>query len=253
MSPEAIDLRQQYPILEHCLVPSGQLRKVTPHIIELESARVELRSQHQSGLVLIVTGPPGGGKDSLVEYLMRQQEIPFFRPKTATTRAQRADEVENDPYLRVNRQEFEDAMNTGHFIETNTHFSDGETHYYGTPKQQISELLDNNESVILRVDPNGAKAMHTMWKNGSFFTKSQLVHCHIVPPTREQIVARLFRRAQQDSEKSTKQIKQGIADRIHQILIDLNMMNHAHYVLINEENQLGNLCSELVLLLRDYR
>lgn len=247
MSPETLDSFAHHPILDG-RVEREKITVYSPHILKLPNADSELKNENDySNVVVVITGPPGGGKDTLVEYLMNSEELNFAKPKTATTRSEiRPDEMVDDPYIRMSFDEFHEAKDNGHFIEFNPHKSGGRINWYGTPKESISKLILSNQNVVLRIDPNGAKTFHDMWlAREEPFMDAILLHAYIVPPQIEHIYERLLLRERARSDKKGDLLRAEFEHRKPQILTDLTRMNDAHLILINPDDELPALGNEL--------
>lgn len=248
MSAEQIALFDEFPILGSCCNIEGDIFRVpnTKYLIQLRNPLHEIGFK-PNNLVLVVTGPPGGGKDSLVDRLSKHDGIPFSRIITATTRKPRDHELEDDPYIRMSTDAFLKGIDDGIFLEYIEHVSDGEPHYYGTLKSEVLKALEGNQIPIFRIDPRGATKMQQIWIAQDFSPDTVLVHCHIAPPSHNEIIRRLYQRAVQDG-KSTEVIRKEIMTRIPQIIADLSLMKYAHYVLINQNGQQNVVAEELVTL-----
>lgn len=100
-------------------------------------------------MVVVVLGPGGVGKGTLVARLVEQDDR-LWLSRSWTTRPQRAGESA-DAYVFVDRDTFEAHEAAGGFLETNRFAANG--HLYGTPMPELSERRD----VLLEIDVNGAR------------------------------------------------------------------------------------------------
>lgn len=105
-------------------------------------------------LLLVISGPSGAGKDSILEGLHRRG-VDFHRVITAVTREPRPNEVHGTHHYFLTSDEFDRWEAAGKFLETATVYG----HRYGTPLQEVNGAMDRGQDVVLRVDVQGAKTV----------------------------------------------------------------------------------------------
>jgi guanylate kinase len=105
-------------------------------------------------VLLVVSGPSGVGKDSLVEEL-RREEPTLAYSTSATTRPPRPGEVDGIHYFFITRPSFERMMAEDAFIETREYANN----LYGTPKRFVLDALAAGRDVIMKPEVNGALAI----------------------------------------------------------------------------------------------
>lgn len=103
------------------------------------------------GTLLIISGPSGVGKDTIVR-MFKQKHPDWQEPPSVTTRQPRTGEVEGVNYYFVDRPTFEKKINRGEFLEWVETTGD----LYGTPKEPVEKMLDTGKNVIVRKDVRGA-------------------------------------------------------------------------------------------------
>ena len=108
-------------------------------------------------LLVVISGPSGVGKDTVLDH-MKQRGLPFHFVVTATTRPIRPGEVEAEDYFFVEEQEFLDMIDRGELIEHALVYND----HKGVPGQQIREAMDSGQDVVMRVDVQGAKTIRAL-------------------------------------------------------------------------------------------
>jgi len=105
-------------------------------------------------VLLVVSGPSGSGKDSLVDAL-RAAEPKLAYSVSATTRPPRPGEVDGQHYRFLDRAQFERLRDAGEFIETREYAGN----LYGTPRKPIEEALAAGRDVVMKPEVNGAMAI----------------------------------------------------------------------------------------------
>lgn len=103
-------------------------------------------------MFVILTGSSGVGKNTVIKELLNQTDNLVMMP-TFTTRQKRDGEVEGSPYFFVSKQEFQNKIKNGEFLEhENIH-----NNFYGTSQQVFEDYLKSGKIVIKDVDVNGAQ------------------------------------------------------------------------------------------------
>jgi len=109
--------------------------------------------RERNPLLLVLSGPSGSGKDSLIECLGRRG-LDIFRVVTVTTRPPRPGEIPGRDYVFVSAEEFERLRAGGQLLE----YAQVYGHWYGTPKEPVRQALARGQDVLLRADVQGARA-----------------------------------------------------------------------------------------------
>lgn len=105
-----------------------------------------------TGRLIVISGPSGAGKGTLVRRVLPR--VPRVRLSiSATTRAPRPGEEEGREYFFLPKEEFDERIAQGRFIE----WAQVHGNRYGTPKEWVEERLADGESVILEIDVQGAR------------------------------------------------------------------------------------------------
>ncbi|HEY7993252.1 MAG TPA: guanylate kinase [Candidatus Eremiobacteraceae bacterium] len=109
-------------------------------------------------VLLVVSGPSGSGKDSLVDAL-RAAEPKLAYSVSATTRPSRPGEVEGQHYWFLERTEFERRRASGEFLETRDYAG----HLYGTPRKPIEDALAAGRDLVMKPEVNGAMSIKIIY------------------------------------------------------------------------------------------
>lgn len=137
--------------------------------------------------IIILTGPSGSGKGSVIDCLPDN----YIKAVSATTRAPRSGEKEGVDYYFISTDDFRALLAKDGMAEYN--YYDGQ--YYGTPRSEIADNLARGRRVVLDVDVNGA---HNLKKA---YPEARMIF--IIPPSAAEQEARL-RARQTNSEESIR-------------------------------------------------
>lgn len=140
----------------------------------------------QKGLIFVVSAPAGTGKTTLTHMLV--DEFPcIIESISYTTRKIRGDEVQGVHYNFVSREEFENRIANGDFLEYVELYGE----YYGTSKSWVENKRNEGKHVVLVIDTQGALKIK---KN----TDASFIF--IMPPSLEILRERLVKRKTETSE-----------------------------------------------------
>ena len=107
-----------------------------------------------SGLVVVLSGPSGVGKDSVLAAALERDDR-LARVVTAKTRSPRPGERHGVHHLFLSPEEFDDLLARGGLLEHAEVYG----HYSGVPRDQVEQLLGEGKTVVLRTDVQGARTL----------------------------------------------------------------------------------------------
>ena len=181
------------------------------------------------GKLFIVTGPSGAGKDSVIN-AVKERGLAFGQVVTTSTRQMRQHEAEGNPYYFVSREQFENLVKDGKMVE----WAEVYGNLYGCTKHEVDAKLAQNEVVIVKVDPQGARSYKKMMHEAkSIF---------IMPPSYEYLEKRLINR-ETDTPTVIKQ-RLATAQRELENLLDWD------YLVVNEEGKLDEAADEVLQIIK---
>jgi guanylate kinase len=141
-------------------------------------------------LLVIVSGPSGVGKDTVISHLcLVPAEPERYFVITCTTRPRREYEVDGVHYHFLTHEEFERRRDAGGFLEANLVHG----HWYGTPRDEVRAALAAGRDAILKIDVQGAAVVKQK------VPEAMLVF--LVPPSLEDLFSRLQARATETADE----------------------------------------------------
>ena len=108
-------------------------------------------------LLIVVSGPSGAGKDTVVQR-MQERGLPFHFVVTATTRPRRPGETHGKDYWFVSKEEFAGMIERNELIEYAIVYGD----YKGIPRAEVHEALASGQDVVMRLDVQGAETVRRL-------------------------------------------------------------------------------------------
>ncbi|AIE73313.1 MULTISPECIES: guanylate kinase [unclassified Synechocystis] len=166
------------------------------------------------GQLIVLTGPSGVGKGTLVQMLLEHQPR-WFLSISATTRSPRAGEEDGKSYYFLGKEEFQTWIAEEKLLE----WAEYAGNYYGTPRQPVEEQIAQGKTVLLEIEVLGARQIKQTFPSAR--------RIFILPPSVEVLEARLRGRGS-DSETA-------IAKRLAQAHQELQAAGEFDYQLVNDD------------------
>ena len=166
----------------------------------------------QTGRLIVLTGPSGVGKGTLLQAL-RQRHPELYLSISATTRQPRPGEVDAQHYYFVNRQQFEHMVQTDQLLE----WAEYAGNYYGTPRAPVEQQIQLGQSVILEIEVIGARKIHKTFPSA--------LRIFILPPSLAELEERLRSRGQDSEEAIAKRLSRAKAELDAADEFDLQIVN----------------------------
>ncbi len=179
-------------------------------------------------MLFIISAPSGTGKTTVVRKLL--DEIPeLVFSISATTRKKRDYEVDGKDYYFITKEEFENKIKNGEFVEYEEIF-DG--NYYGTLKSFVDKKIEEGRDIVFDIDVKGALSIKKYYKNLAILI-------FLKPPDKEEVMRRLIARGTENEEQ--------IKNRLRRFEIEMAKIKFFDYIIINDN--LEKAVKELVSLI----
>jgi guanylate kinase len=137
------------------------------------------------GLLLVLSGPSGVGKTTIVHEIVRRLAASFS--VSATTRPPGPREVHGRDYYFLSQEEFQRWIDEGKFLEFAQVFG---RNWYGTPREAVERQLDAGRVVVLDIDVQGAANVKRAMPEAFML--------FILPPSDDELLRRLRARGRED-------------------------------------------------------
>ena len=189
--------------------------------------------RHTTGqLIVVISGPSGAGKDSVLQALLKQDRKLCF-VVTTTTRPMRQDEIQGRDYYFVSHSNFERMLAAGEFVEHAVVYGD----YKGITKKGIEQAIGSGCDVVLRVDVQGAATIKSLYK--------QAVLLFLTPGSKDQLLMRLQSRKSETSNS--------IQERITTAFEEYSRKDEFDYIIVNKRNDLGGTVDKIQEIIKRQR
>ncbi len=186
-------------------------------IADVSGSRAAAAEAPATGLVFILSGPSGVGKDTITKCL-KDDGFPLSFCVTATTRSRRPDEVEGDSYYFVTEEEFAALRDAGGLVEHAVVHGKN----YGIPIEGLRGGLRSGKDVLVTPDVQGAATLRAKLP--------QAITIFLAPPSLEELVPRLANRGSESAEER--------AARLETAAREMERLAEYDYVVINERGRL---------------
>ncbi len=166
------------------------------------------------GSLIIISGTTCAGKGTVIKKLLERNKN-MVLSLSYTSRPIRKGEVDGIDYKFISHEEFERKIENGDFLEY-AKVRYGE--YFGTPKENIDNLLESGKDVILEIDVQGAKQIKEKLP--------ETILIFIMAPSMEEVKRRIKARGAETAEQ--------IVDRFQTAYKEINEVNKYNYVVVND-------------------
>lgn len=176
--------------------------------------RKTVRTMSKSGVLLVISGPSGGGKGTVVKRVVEKDEN-IGLSVSATTRAPRTGEEDGVHYHFVTREKFTEMLSVGEILEHAEYCGN----FYGTPKAEADRAIAEGRDLILEIEVDGASQIKKMYPDA--------VLIMLIPPSLSVLEERLRGRGTEAEET--------IAKRLARASEEIELCENYDYIVVNDE------------------
>jgi guanylate kinase len=170
-----------------------------------------------AGILFLISAPSGSGKSTIVNQLRSLvQNLEFS--VSWTTRPPRGSEQEAREYHFITREEFQQMIDAGEFLE----YADVFGNYYGTARSSLTNAFSKGKDLLLDIDVQGAAQVRNKMPDA--------VTIFLMPPSPEILATRLRNRSR--AEGSVQE--EVIARRLARARLEIENYREYGYILVND-------------------
>ena len=164
------------------------------------------------GVLVVISGFSGAGKGTVVKRLMESGH--YSLSISATTRAPRPGEQDGREYFFLSRQEFEQRIQEGRFLE----WAEFSGNLYGTPKDYVLEQMEQGRDVILEIEAQGALQVKEQYADAGLI--------FLAAPTMTKLKERLTGRGTESAEQVERRLRQAVRE--------IEQMHRYDFIVVND-------------------
>ncbi len=175
-------------------------------------------------LLLIVSAPSGAGKTTLCRRLLVKRERMRYSV-SCTTRTPREGEIDGESYHFLSENEFNERIQKNEFLE----YARVHGAWYGTLRATVEKILDSGDDIVMDIDVQGAAQIREYVSNlpEDNPLRTGYVDVFVVPPSLDELRARLDARAKDSAEVIDRRMQQAESEIKH--------WNKYKYYLVNAD------------------
>lgn len=167
-----------------------------------------------AGKLIVLTGPSGVGKGTLLKVLL-QRHPELYLSTSVTTRTPRFGEIDGKHYYFVDRSQFEQMVASQQLLE----WAEFAGNCYGTPRQAVETMIQQGKWVILEIELQGARQIRQ--------TFPEALRIFILPPSLSELEDRIRGRGQDSDE--------AIARRLATARVELEAAGEFDVQIVNDD------------------
>lgn len=178
-------------------------------------------SNKKRGRLVLYSGSSGVGKGTLLGELMKKDDT-IRLSVSNTTRKPRDGEIDGVHYNFLTREQFVDLIEKDGYLE----YAEYCGNYYGTPKQQVEDMLSDGYNVFLEIEVQGGLQIMEKYPD--------ILSIFILPPSMESLERRLRRRGTEAEEVISKRLSEAEREMRFKDRYKYNVVNGDIDTAVNE-------------------
>lgn len=188
---------------------------------------------YERGLLVVISGPSGVGKTTIVHRVREEFKAVFS--VSATTRPKSKKEIDGVDYFFVTPEKFEEQIANNEFLEHAEVFG---CHRYGTLREPVRKVLENGKIMLLDIDVQGGMQIRDNMPDS--------VRIFILPPSEDELLRRLETRGREDNDSIQRRYGEAKQE------IKLSQETGAYQYFVTNDN-LELAVAETIAIIRQYR
>ena len=166
----------------------------------------------RKGKLIVLSGPGGVGKSTIVAELKKRDH--FYFSVSATTRTPRNGEIDGVAYHFVSEDEFQTMISKNVFLE----WADFAGARYGTPRQPVIDALLAGKDVLLEIEIEGARQVKA--------AMPEALMVFLQPPSMAELEARITNRGTDTPDRISARLALARAEMAAAHEFDHVLTNH---------------------------
>ncbi|ANQ53232.1 guanylate kinase [Thermosipho affectus] len=184
------------------------------------------------GTLIVVSGPSGVGKTSIISALLNKLDKVVFSV-SCTTRPPRPGEIDGVDYFFISKEKFMEMRDNGEFLE----WAKVHGNLYGTPKEFVVENIKKGYRIILDIDVQGALQVKKNFDDAVFV--------FVAPPSYEVLRERLLKRGTEN--------KQSMLKRLENAKWEMSQIDAFDYLIINNDLEKSIVAMKSIVIAESYK
>jgi guanylate kinase len=180
-------------------------------------------------LLIVISGPSGVGKDSVLQ-AMKERNLPFHFVVTTTSRPPRDYEQHGVDYFFISPEEFAQMIEADELLEHAIVYGDNK----GISKKQVSQALASGKDVVMRIDVQGAATIRGI--------SPEALLIFLTTQNEAEMINRLKLRKTETAD--------GLQNRITTAREELKRKDEFDYVVINRDDHLEEAVDTILAIIR---
>lgn len=174
------------------------------------------------------SAPSGSGKTTIVQHLLKQEDLNLEFSVSCTSREARADEKDGENYYFISLKDFKQHIKNGDFLEWEEVYRDN---FYGTLKTEVKRIWSHGKNVIFDIDVAGGLRIKKKYSE-------KTLAVFVKPPSIDELKIRLKKRKTESDERINMRIAKASVELATAPQFDHVIKNHDLEIALNEAHDL---------------
>lgn len=170
----------------------------------------------EGGKLIVFSAPSGSGKTTIVQHLLKQEDLNLEFSVSCTSREARADEIDGKNYYFISLKEFKQHIKNGDFLEWEEVYRDN---FYGTLNSEIERIWSNGKNVIFDIDVVGGLRIKKKFPD-------RTLAVFVKPPSIDELKIRLKKRMTESDDRINMRIAKASVELATAPQFDYIIKNH---------------------------